>query len=61
MIMYPLLTEAEELKSLRAEFIYINNLLKDASLLAQPEIKELEALKAYITVRLTNLRNQLKD
>ena len=61
MIMYPPLTEAEELKSLRAEFIHINSLLKDASLLTQPEIDELEALKAYISTRLTNLRNQSKD
>ena len=61
MIQYRNLTTEEEIRALHAEYAHTINVLKDAGLLPESEIHELDALLGYITIRLKNLRESLKD
>jgi len=51
----------EEIKSLRAYYLHINQQLGEATDLPQTDIDELQALQTYISIRLVNLKNKLKD
>jgi len=59
--MFTELPITEEIKSLRTYYLHINQQLGEATDLPQPDIDELQALQTYISIRLVNLKNKLKE
>lgn len=59
--MYTNLPITEEVKALRVYYAHNVESMKNADSLSQPELDELTALQAYISIRLVNLKQQLSE
>lgn len=59
--MYTNLPITEEIKALRVYYTHNVEAMKNADILSQPELDELTALQAYISIRLVNLKQQLSE